>query len=103
VEAVDGKRVFTDGARSVELHLIGQSVHADGFVMVYLPAEKMLVQGDAYTPLPPNTAPPATPNGNHLNLISNIERLKLNVERILPLHGRIVPLAELYTTAGRKL
>jgi glyoxylase-like metal-dependent hydrolase (beta-lactamase superfamily II) len=103
VEAVDGKRVLTDGTRSVELHLMGQSVHADGFIMVYLPAEKLLVQADAYTPLAPNTAPPATPNGNHLNLISNIEERKLVVDRILPLHGRMVPLAELYTTAGRKL
>ncbi len=103
VQAVDGKRVFTDGTRSVELYLMGQSVHADGFIMVYLPAEKLLIEADAYTPLAPNTAPPATPNGNHLNLISNIEGLKLSVDRILPLHGRMVPVAELYTTAGRKL
>ena len=102
VEAVDGKRVFSDGARTVELYLMGQSVHADGFIMVYLPAEKLLVQADAYTPLPPNTAPPAVPNANHLNLISHIESLRLSVERILPLHGRMVPVAELYSTAGRK-
>jgi glyoxylase-like metal-dependent hydrolase (beta-lactamase superfamily II) len=103
VEGVDGKRVYSDGARAVEVHLIGQSVHADGFIMVYLPKEKLLVQADAYTPLPPGTAPPATPNANHLNLISNIEGLRLSVDRILPLHGRMVPLGELYTTAGRKL
>ena len=102
VEAVNGKRVFTDGARSVEVHEIAKSVHADGFLMVYLPAEKLLVQADAYTPSAPNAAPPAKPNDNHLTLISNIEERKFNVERILPLHGRIVPLAELYTTAGRK-
>jgi len=35
------------------------------------------------------------------NLIENIERLKLPVDRFLPLHGRVVPLADLYTTAGR--
>jgi glyoxylase-like metal-dependent hydrolase (beta-lactamase superfamily II) len=103
VEGVDGKRVYSDGARTVEVYLIGQSVHADGFVMVYLPKEKLLIEADAYTPLPPGTAPPATPNANHLNLISNIEGLRLSVDRILPLHGRMVPLGELYTTAGRKL
>jgi glyoxylase-like metal-dependent hydrolase (beta-lactamase superfamily II) len=103
VEAVDGKRVFTDGTRSVEVHQIAQSIHADGFLMVYLPTEKLLVQADAYTPSAPNTPPPAKPNDNHLSLISNIEERKLNVERILPLHGRMVPLSELYTTAGRKL
>jgi glyoxylase-like metal-dependent hydrolase (beta-lactamase superfamily II) len=102
VEAVDGKRVFSDGTRNVEVYLIGQSVHADGFLMVHLPAEKLLIEADAYTPSAPNTPPPAVPNGNHLNLISNIEGLKLSVERILPLHGRMVPVGELYTTAGRK-
>lgn len=47
------------------------------------------------------TPPPATPNPNNVNLIENIERLQLGVDRILPLHGRVVPLAELYTTASR--
>jgi glyoxylase-like metal-dependent hydrolase (beta-lactamase superfamily II) len=102
VEAVDGKRVFTDGTRSVELYLMGQSVHADGFIMVYLPQEKLLIEADAYTPSAPNVAAPAVANANHLNLISNIEGAKLSVNRILPLHGRMVPVAELYITAGRK-
>jgi glyoxylase-like metal-dependent hydrolase (beta-lactamase superfamily II) len=102
VEAVDGKRVYSDGNRSVEIHLIGESVHADGFMMVYLPNEKLLIEADAYTPLAPNSAPPTLPNANHVNLINNIEGLRLNVERILPLHGRMVPVGELYTTAGRK-
>jgi glyoxylase-like metal-dependent hydrolase (beta-lactamase superfamily II) len=103
VEGVEGKRVYTDGNRTVEVHLISDSVHAEGFVMVYLPKEKLLIEADAYTPSPPNTAPPATPNANHVNLINNIEVLRLSVERILPLHGRMVPLSELYNTAGRKL
>ncbi len=103
VEGVDGKRIFTDGVRSVEISQITGGVHANGFLMVYLPAEKLLIEADAYTPLAPNAAPPAVPNGNNVNLIANIESGKLAVERILPLHGRIVPLQELYTTAGRKL
>ena len=37
------------------------------------------------------------------NVAHNIERLKLPVERILPLHGRVVPLSELYTTASRAM
>jgi glyoxylase-like metal-dependent hydrolase (beta-lactamase superfamily II) len=103
VEGVNGKRVLTDGNRQVELHLIADSIHANGFVMAYLPAERLLIQADAYTPGAPNSAPPAKPNANHLNLIANIEQLGLKVDRILPLHGRIVPLSELYVTAGKKL
>jgi hypothetical protein len=98
---VADKAVLADATRSVELHRIAGSVHNDSILMVYLPKEKLLIEADAYTPLPPNTPPPATPNPNNVNLIDNIERLRLAVDRILPLHGRVVPLAELYTTAGR--
>lgn len=55
----------------------------------------------AWNALPAGAKPPTTPNANNVNLIENIERLKLSIDRILPLHGRVVPLAELYTTAGR--
>lgn len=53
-----------------------------------------LVEADAYTPAPPNTPPPAQPNPFSVNLHDNIERLKLNVESILPLHGRQCPWRE---------
>ncbi len=102
VIGVPAKRVLDDGARKVEVHHLQDPLHAGTFLMVYLPAEKILIEADAYTPLPPNTPAPAKPNPYHVNLIDNIERLKLDVGRILPLHGRIVPAAELYTTAGRK-
>ena len=102
VIGVDGKRVFTDGARTVEVYAIEGSVHAQGFLMVYLPKEKLLIEADAYTPAAPKAAPPAKPNDNHVNLVQNIERLKLSVDRILPLHGRMVPLADLYAAIGRK-
>jgi len=101
VRGVGDKTTLSDGARTLELHKIGNSVHTDTFLMVYLPRERLLIEADAYTPLAPNAKPPATPNANNVNLIENIERLKLSVDQILPLHGRVVPLAELYTTASR--
>jgi glyoxylase-like metal-dependent hydrolase (beta-lactamase superfamily II) len=96
---VKDKHAMSDGTRTLEILRIAGSVHNDTFLMVYLPKEKLLVEADAYTPLPPNTPPPATPNANNVNLIANIERMKLSVGRILPLHGRVVPVSELYTTA----
>jgi hypothetical protein len=95
------KMVIADGSRSVEIHEISDSVHALPFLMVYLPKEKLLIEADAYTPLAPNAAPPSPPNANNVNLVANIERLQLQVDRILPLHGRVVPVAELYRTIGR--
>jgi hypothetical protein len=86
----------------VDVYYIEGSVHAQGFMMVHLPREKILIQADAFTPGPPNTAPPARANDLHVNLVQNVERLGLQVDRILPLHGRVVPVAELYTAIGRK-
>jgi hypothetical protein len=78
------------------------SVHAQGFLLVYLPKEKIAIEADAYTPGPPNSPPPPAPNANNLNLVQNFDRLGLAVERIAPLHGRVVPISELYTAIGRK-
>lgn len=99
---VAGRQAMSDGVRTVEIHEIQGSVHAQGFLLVYLPKEKLVIQADAYTPAAPNTPPPAQPNANHVNLVQNIERLGLAVDRILPLHGRIVPLAELHAAIGRR-
>ncbi len=101
VQGVDDRTVLTDGQRTIELHRITGSAHSDSMLMVVLPQERLLIEADAYTPQPPGAAPPAKPNANNVNLIENIERLRLGVDRILPLHGRVVPLADLYVTAGR--
>jgi glyoxylase-like metal-dependent hydrolase (beta-lactamase superfamily II) len=101
--AVNDKASLSDGARTIDIHRITDSVHSDSFLLVHLPQEKILIEADAYTPLPPNAQPPATPNANNVNLIANIERLKLAVERIAPLHGRVVPLADLYAAASRPM
>jgi glyoxylase-like metal-dependent hydrolase (beta-lactamase superfamily II) len=102
ITGISGSTVLRDASRPVEVHEIQGSVHAEGFLLVWLPRERLLIQADAYTPGPPNSPPPAVPNGNQVNLAQNIDRLKLNVDRILPLHGRVVPLSELHTQIGRK-
>ena len=102
VTGVPARRSFTDGERVVNVYFIEGSVHAQGFMMVHLPREKILIQADAYTPAPAGSAAPARPNDLHVNLVQNIERLGLQVDRILPLHGRMVPMAELLSMVGRK-
>ncbi len=96
------KTVLRDSLRNVEIHEMTGSVHAQGFMMVWLPAEKILIQADAYSPGAPNTPPPAVPNANHVNLVAKVERLGLQPERILPLHSRMVPYSELLAQVGRK-
>jgi glyoxylase-like metal-dependent hydrolase (beta-lactamase superfamily II) len=101
VEGVRDKRVLTDGARGVEIHHMAGSTHADGMLMIYLPRERLLIQADAFTPGQPNAPVPAIINPLSVNLADNIARLNLGVDRLLPLHGRIVPLAELHRMIGR--
>ena len=95
------KRVLTDGTRTVEIHNVAGNNHHAGVIMAYLPKEKLLVEADVYNPPAPNAPPPPTLNSNWVNLADNIKRLNLTVDQILPLHGRIVPLAELHKGIGR--
>jgi glyoxylase-like metal-dependent hydrolase (beta-lactamase superfamily II) len=101
IDTLNDKLVWRDETRTVELHLIQDNTHCEGLIMAYLPQEKLLIEADAYSPAPPNTPPPAQANPFSVNLVENIERLKLAVDQILPLHGRVVPLAELLKAIGK--
>jgi len=101
VEGVKDKRVLTDGARTVEVHHIAGVLHDDGLLMVYLPKERLLVQADTFTPIPAGAAPPMPPSPFNVGLAGNIARLGLAVDRHLPLHGRMVPAAELDRQLGK--
>jgi glyoxylase-like metal-dependent hydrolase (beta-lactamase superfamily II) len=101
IVAVGAKHVMSDGSRTLELHHIRDNPHNTGFIMAWLPGEKLLVEVDAYTPQPPDAAPPRTPNPASVNLYENIERLKLDVNQIAALHGRVVTIADLRKTIGR--
>jgi hypothetical protein len=71
--------------------------------MVYLPAEKILIEVDAWAPLAPNAPPPAAPNPFSVNLFENIQRLKLDVRQIAALHGpRVGTMADLRAAIGQK-
>jgi glyoxylase-like metal-dependent hydrolase (beta-lactamase superfamily II) len=94
--------VLTDGTRSVELYQIVGNPHHDGIIMAYLRKEKLIVEADVYTPLAPGAEPPKVPNPQAVNLESNVRRLGLEVDRIVSIHGRVVPYSELLATIGKK-
>ena len=100
VEGVRDKRVLTDGARTVEIYHIAGNAHCEGLLMVYLPKEKLLSEADVFTPPAAGTAPPMPPSPFTVNLVDNLKQLNLAVDRILPLHGRMVPIADLHTAVG---
>jgi glyoxylase-like metal-dependent hydrolase (beta-lactamase superfamily II) len=88
---VKDKYVLTDGARTMELHLVqgDGNTHNPGLLVAYLPKEKVLVEADSYSV---NHERPGarTLVGLNRNLLDNLQRLNLSVEQIVPVHGQKV-------------
>jgi len=99
-ETVSEKKVLTDGNHVVELHHLQGSGHNAGLLVAYLPKEKILIEADAFNPPADKNAPVARPASPYtMNLVDNMKRLKLEVNRIIPIHyppdNRVVDIAEL--------
>ena len=105
VEAVGEKKVLTDGTHVVELHHLQNFGHHDGMLVVYFPKEKVLLEADGYNPQAATATAPNPPSPFTTSLVDNILRLKLDVQRIVPVHypadNRVVTLAELTKWVGR--
>ncbi len=100
-ETFTDKYVLTDGKRSIEVHHLAGNGHNDAFLMVYLPAEKIVIEVDAYAPAAAGAPPPTTPSPFAVNLNDNIQRLKLDVRQIAALHGpRVATMADLHAFIG---
>jgi glyoxylase-like metal-dependent hydrolase (beta-lactamase superfamily II) len=102
IQAVGPKYVITDGNRTIELHLLTGYEHTGDMIVLYLPKEKLLAEPDAFTP-PAQAGTPlvrtAIPYAKAL--YDNIQRLKLDVKVICPLHGnRTTDVAEVAKAAG---
>ena len=89
-----GKRVLTDGARTLQLIDVGPNPHAREMVIAYLPKERVLVQGDLFF-LPPNDAPTGPPQPTTISFAKKLQELKLGVDRIASVHGRTTTIDEL--------
>jgi glyoxylase-like metal-dependent hydrolase (beta-lactamase superfamily II) len=105
-ETMTEKKVLTDGNHTIELYHMTGIGHHDGLIMAYLPKEKVLVEADAFNPAAqPNATPPSPPSPYTLALVANIERQKLDVNRLIPIHypadNRVVTRAELLKWVGK--
>jgi glyoxylase-like metal-dependent hydrolase (beta-lactamase superfamily II) len=107
IEVTGDNKVMSDATRTVELHRIQNNPHDDGILMAFLPKEKIIVEVDLYTPPAANAPPPAAnapANPGALALLNNLERLKLDFDTILPLHGPgKVTRADLYAFVSKPL
>ena len=99
------KRVLTDGTHTIELYHLQNFKHHDGMIVAYLPKEKILLQADGYNPGAANATPPNPASPYTVSLVDNIQRLKLDVQRVVPVHypadNRVVTMAEVTKWAGQ--
>jgi len=84
------KYVLTDENRTLELRKVENDNHNAFIGYGYLPKEKILIEADDFTP-PAAGAPPLVPValGFATNFFDNLQRLKLDVVTITPLHGNV--------------
>jgi glyoxylase-like metal-dependent hydrolase (beta-lactamase superfamily II) len=104
---VGDKKVFQDATRTFELHVVKNLPHADGNVIGYLPKEKILVYADMFNLPTAATGPvPNPPVVGTMVFLDNIERLKLDVDRIMSVHSlipdRLTSVADIRASLGRK-
>lgn len=100
IETMGAKRVLTDGTMTLELHLLRGNLHSEGLLMAYIPQQKLLIQADAFAPRP-GAAPLPAPSPYTTNLVDNVERLKLDVERVAHVHGGVDSWEAVVATARR--
>ena len=92
VEGVAESRTITDGTRKLEIYHVKGNLHSSAMLMTYLPKEKILTEGDPWTPGMVNPKPDDRPYQrccDAQNLYENIKRLNLDVKTFAPIHGRI--------------
>jgi glyoxylase-like metal-dependent hydrolase (beta-lactamase superfamily II) len=93
-EGVVGNRMLSDGSRRLMIHHYPGNMHNPGMLMIYLPKEKILIEADSFSPpAVPLTAPPnALVNLQHF--YDSVQRLQLDVQQVVPIHGRVTTLDE---------
>lgn len=100
IQTLSAKYTLSDGVRTIDIHPVQGLDHNSNMLMVYLPTEKILINADLYSPPAAGQPAPAV-NPNITSLNNNIQRLKLDVTRHVPIHGIVGTHADFVKIAGR--
>ena len=84
----DDGYTLTDGERVVNIHPVLRLGHAGTMLIVHLPAERILINADLYSPPAPGADPPPVTTSMR-SLAQNIEQLDLDVARHVGIHGLV--------------
>ena len=97
-EGIVGSRTFRDDTREMVVYHYAGNMHNAGMLMVFLPKERVLIEADSFTPANnPNEPPGAV--ANLAQFLDVVDRLRLDVQQILPMHGRLTTLDEARSAA----
>jgi glyoxylase-like metal-dependent hydrolase (beta-lactamase superfamily II) len=90
-EQVAENYVLTDGTRNMNIYYVQPLQHVEGMLMAYLPKEKMVIEADLFD----TQVPPAAATAANRSFYNQVQRLKLDVSTIVPIHGKPVPWTDL--------
>jgi len=88
-----GRRVLTDGARTLEIIDVGPNAHAREMLIAYLPKERIVFQADMFG-IPSNEASFGPPRPPFVSFANKLKELRLAVDRIASVHGRTATIEE---------
>lgn len=97
-ETVRENYVLTDGERTMHMSYVQPLSHVEGMLIAYLPREKMVIEADLYNPQEVNSH---MPNASHDSFYNHVERLGLDVETVVPIHGQPVPWTDFLNVLGK--
>ena len=97
-EAINENYVITDNSRILRIYYVQPLQHVNGMLMAYLPAERIAFEADLFNTHEP---PPATPTPAMRSLFNQVQRMKLEVATLAPVHGRPVPWRVFTMAMGR--
>jgi len=60
-ETVSDRKVMSDATQKIELYVVTGTDHVEGMLMVYVPAEKLLIESDLFTATAPGAAAAENP------------------------------------------
>jgi glyoxylase-like metal-dependent hydrolase (beta-lactamase superfamily II) len=85
IEAVEEKKVYSDGTRIVEMYHAYPAPHSNGLLIAYMPKEKVLFQGDF-------SVNPGEPANDHvMALYPVLQKLNLDYDRYINVHTSAAP------------
>jgi len=98
IETVENRKTISDGTRTVELVHIPNS-HADGFLAIYLPRERLIFQSDMFEILQGETGQPVV-RPEARDFYDAVRKFRWRVDQIVPGHGRLLKWQELVDALG---